>query len=203
MQSVRLIGDIHGDMRMYLRIISGAERSIQVGDFGIGFVPNPIEEYDTIKHEFIRGNHDYPYGCKTWEPNYIPDGTIRNDVMFIGGAYSIDWAYRVPGRTWWDDEECSVEQLNHFIDLYEKVKPRVMITHEMPEKVVDIMCADVGWKKFDLPSRTRDAFQTMFEIHQPEEWYFGHWHLPWQGGVNGTWFRCLNINEYVDVELDI
>jgi hypothetical protein len=203
MSKFRLIGDVHGDMGAYLAIIDGCERSIQVGDFGIGFVPNPIDLYDINKHEFIRGNHDYPEGCKYWEPNYIQDGTVRNDVMFVGGAYSIDWAYRTPGRSWWDDEECSVEQLQHFIDVYTDVNPRVMICHECPESIAGIMCGDLGLKKYDLPSRTRDALQVMFEIHQPEQFWFGHWHKSWGKNINGTNFRCLNINEYADVELDI
>jgi hypothetical protein len=203
MTLVRLIGDIHGNMDKYLSIIEGCDRSIQVGDFGIGFVSNPVDHYDTKKHEFIRGNHDYPFGCKMYEPNFIHDGFIKNDVMFVGGAWSIDWAYRIPGRTWWDDEECSVNELQRFIDVYDMVRPRVMITHECPDSVADIMCKDMNWRKYDYPSRTRSAFDAMLEIHRPEEWYFGHWHLTWQKEIGGTKFRCLNEFEYTDVELAI
>lgn len=198
---VRLIGDLHGDMYAYSQIISDCDRSIQVGDFGMGFIRS-VPDVDPNKHEFIRGNHDSPDLCKM-SAAWIPDGTIRNDVMFVGGAWSIDWAYRTPGLSWWDDEECSPAQLEHFIEKYIEVKPRVMITHECPDCIADVMCQDVQWKKFPFPSRTRDAFQIMWEHHQPDLWFFGHWHLSWQKKVGNTHFVCLNINEYVDIELDI
>lgn len=199
MKKVRLVGDTHGDPH-YLNIIADCEYSIQVGDFGQGFINfNPAVPN---KHEYIRGNHDNPSICKQ-DAAWIPDGTIKNDVMFVGGAWSIDWAYRVPGLSWWDDEECSEAQLEHFIEKYIDVKPRVMITHECPDIIANVMCHEVNWKKFPFPSRTRDAFDRMLLLHQPEEWYFGHWHLPWQGVYAGTKFRCLDINEYVDVDLDI
>lgn len=200
MARTRLIGDLHGNMQAYHDIIHDCDRSIQVGDFGIGFIGH-VPNFGP-HHEFIRGNHDDPGACMM-EPNFIPDGTIRNDVMFIGGAFSIDWAYRTEGVSWWADEECSNEQLHHFVATYEEVKPRVMITHECPESITAIMCADVRWKKYDLPSRTRDCFQEMYEIHQPDLWVFGHWHLSWRKRIGNTDFVCLNINEYLDVELDI
>ncbi|AGR47928.1 metallophosphoesterase [Sinorhizobium phage phiM7] len=201
MTKIRLIGDLHGDMNAYLNIISDCDRSIQVGDFGIGFIRS-LPVVDPNKHEFIRGNHDDPSACKR-QAAYIPDGTIRNDVMFVGGAYSIDWAYRTPGLSWWDDEECSPEQLESFIEKYIEAKPRVMITHETPDCVADVMCSDMNWKKYPLPSRTRDAFDVMFKAHKPKLWVAGHWHLPWQKHVHGTHFVVLNINEYIDVDLDI
>ena len=200
MTQVRLIGDIHGDIQTYADIISDCERSIQVGDFGIGFIRRPLDF--GMKHEFIRGNHDDPEACKRIA-NFIPDGTIRNDVMFVGGAYSIDWAYRTEGISWWSGEECSTEQLNHFVATYDEVQPKAMITHELPDKIADIMCIDMGWKKYDLPSRTRDAFQAMYELHQPDYWIAGHWHLSWRKKVGNTEFIVLNINEYMDIDLPL
>lgn len=196
----RLIGDIHGDMYRYLSIIDDCEQSIQVGDFGIGFTENPVSMYDVSRHRFIRGNHDFPNGCLR-EPNFIRDGTVENDVMFIGGAFSIDWQWRTEGLSWWSDEECSIKQLEHFIEHYSDVKPRVMITHECPDMIADLMCRDMEWNKYDIPSRTRDAFDVMWKIHKPELWVYGHWHLSWHKFVEGTEFVCLNCNETMDVEL--
>lgn len=196
----RIIGDIHGDMDMYRYLIEGAERSYQVGDFGIGFVRNPIETYDTDRHKFIRGNHDSPGGCKL-EPNWIKDGTVINDVMFIGGAYSIDWMYRTPGLSWWDDEELSRDELMRLVHEYTVIQPRVMITHEIPECIVPNLLWDCHMNDLELPSRTRDAFEIMFKAHQPELWIAGHWHVSWRREFNGTEFRVLNINEYIDIDL--
>lgn len=194
----RLIGDIHGDVQAYSQIISNCERSIQVGDFGQGWLTfNPAVPN---KHEYIRGNHDNPNLCKM-DAAWIPDGTVKNDVMFVGGAWSIDWAYRTPGLSWWEDEECSHVQLEHFIDKYTEVKPRVMITHECPDSIAGIMCASLGKTKYDMPSRTRDAFDIMFHLHKPEYWIFGHWHNDWQKEIEGTRFICLDINDYIDLEI--
>lgn len=194
----RLIGDIHGDMQAYSNIISGCDRSIQVGDFGQGFITHSLAVPG--KHEYIRGNHDDPFRCKM-DAAWIPDGTIENDVMFVGGAWSIDWAYRIPGLTWWEDEECSVAALQHFIDKYLEVRPRVMITHECPDNIAGIMCSSLGKTKYDIPSRTRDAFEIMWNHHKPEYWIFGHWHVDWRKEIEGTQFVCLDINEYMDIEL--
>lgn len=198
----RIIGDVHGDMGTYLAIIKGVESSIQVGDFGIGFIVNPVDFYDTQKHHFIRGNHDYPHGCREWEPNYIPDGTVRDNVMFVGGAYSIDWQFRTPGRSWWSDEECSQAQFDHFIEVYSQVKPDVMITHELPDMIADVLCRDFNKPKFSDGSITRDAFDAMFKIHQPKFWFAGHWHVAWEKNIMGTNFRVLDINEYVDFDFE-
>jgi hypothetical protein len=41
----------------------------------------------------------------------------------------------------------------------------------------------------------------MFDIHQPDEWYFGHWHTSMQYKHGRTMFQCIGILDYVDVEL--
>jgi hypothetical protein len=41
----------------------------------------------------------------------------------------------------------------------------------------------------------------MLDIHQPEEWYFGHWHKTMQYKYGRTYFHCIGILDYVDVEL--
>ena len=51
------------------------------------------------------------------------------------------------------------------------------------------------------PNRTSAAFTRMLDIHQPEEWYFGHWHKTMQYKYGRTHFHCIGILDYVDVEL--
>lgn len=208
-EKYRIIGDVHGKMGQYLAIldhakIKGIERSIQVGDFGIGFQPNPVELYDVHNHWFIRGNHDSPMGCRD-EPNYIPDGTFweKESIMFVGGAVSIDKEYRTPGVSWWEDEELSMEELYNIYDKYVMTKPRVMITHETPEFIADQVMASVSRTKYEISSRTRQCFQSMFESsgHKPDEWYFGHWHVNFDRVILGTRFVCLNELHYIDIEL--
>lgn len=201
----RIIGDTHGNWQSYLNIIEGSSQSLHVGDFGLGPIwkRNPIENYDTEKHFFIRGNHDDLRTCQE-QPNYIKDGTVKNipgtsdSIMFVGGAWSIDWAYRTSGLTWWEDEELSYEELDRMISIYEVVRPKVMITHEAPEFLVH----DFGVKIFDVPSRTRSAFEAMWKIHKPVLWICGHWHLEYDRVFEGTRFIVLDCDSWIDLDLN-
>lgn len=196
------IGDVHGKYRQYKRILKEHKDTIQVGDMGVGFrkfmgwneddpwYPNP--PYDLMVEtnaRFIRGNHDNPMICKE-HTQWIPDGTVDGDTMFVGGAVSIDKGYRMSGYTWWEDEELSYYELDKIIQKYQQVKPRIMVTHECPEYVANYMTHRLY--KLDMPSITRKAFQNMFEWHQPDIWVYGHWHLSFDETINGTRFVCLN-----------
>ena len=105
----KLVGDVHGKFHRYEKLIKDCDASIQVGDFGVGFfyifgdhrVPMANPPYDSIKkgnHRFIRGNHDNPDVCRR-QSYWIPDGTIEDHVLFVGGAHSIDRHIRTEGRT--------------------------------------------------------------------------------------------------------
>jgi len=227
MALTRLVGDIHGNFNEYKyyelgvgrprHVIDEAppSRSIQIGDFGIGFgqsdywVEQVNELHSTGEHRFIRGNHDNPSMCKKDMTGYIKDGTVEKDVMFIGGAWSIDnpnappgWYRRTVGVDWWEDEQCSLEEFERFIDIYSTIKPRVMITHDCPHNIAGEMFWNSGFIKGQrYNSITADAFQTMFEIHQPDEWYFGHWHKTMSYKSGRTMFQCIGELEHIDVEL--
>jgi hypothetical protein len=211
-RKVRFIGDAHGKFDRYKKIIQDAERSVQIGDMGIGFLrrdcngdlkrtANPPHAL-MVKHSarFLRGNHDAPEACKR-HSQWIADGTVENDMMFIGGATSIDRVYRVENESWWRDEECSMSQLNHFVEVYATVRPRIMVTHEVPESIADGILAATNRSKIELGSRTRQALEGMLSIHAPEIWIAGHWHVDIDQVVNGTRFIVLNELSYVDLEI--
>jgi len=205
MAKVRLIGDIHGKWYDYQAVTSEADRSVQVGDFGIGFSGpywhDRVNEFHADgNHRFIRGNHDSPNKCKEMV-GWIPDGTVEDDVMFIGGAWSIDWAYRTEGISWWRNEELSYDELSRLVDVYKEAKPRVMITHDAPYQIpvdLNLGFSGVEYRK----TRTALAFQEMFEVHQPDFHFFGHWHKTVMTKINGTMFVCLNELDWVDVDLE-
>ncbi len=210
----RLIGDVHGKYGRYKKLIKAVDHSIQVGDLGVGFryhgqnaaryghhEQNP--PYDTmVRHNsyFLRGNHDNPGVCRH-HSQWIPDGTIKtignSKVMFVGGALSIDIYRRLEGFSWWSDEELNINELNGIVDKYLEVKPDVMITHECPEQIAALLNHSF---KLDKSSRTRQAFEMMFEEHKPALWVFGHWHHSFNMDVYGTEFRCLAELEHMDVE---
>ena len=201
---MRFIGDVHGKWDRYKRILKNSPcPTIQVGDMGVGFRDWHGEmrsnaPYDLMKegkHRFIRGNHDNPGVCRN-HSQWIADGHIENGMMFIGGAFSIDWQYRLEGMSWWRDEELSITELNELLGKYEKEKPEVMVTHDCPETIAALMSPQYHC---EFPSRTRQALNGMLEIHRPKVWLFGHWHRSFDGTVNGTRFLCLNELEVMDV----
>lgn len=220
---MRFIGDVHGHYGRYRELIRGVSASIQVGDMGIGFRraqgPNMGEVYGNPPHyamvqgdhRFIRGNHDNPSECRK-HSQWIPDGHFENEMMFVGGAASIDKVYRVEGYSWWPDEELPIAELNRMIDLYIERKPKVMVTHDCPEEVASAICATMpmiggGAIKLDIGSRTRQALQSMWSAHSPGLWLFGHWHMSFDhvlhgGRVEGTRFICLAELEYKDLRIE-
>lgn len=221
MTLTRIVGDIHGKFNDYSFFSLGVgrtyhrgdhpppERSVQVGDFGIGFhstywhemVNDWMKEHP--KHRFIRGNHDDPAMCKMMFGN-IADGTVEGDIMYIGGAWSIDHAYRIEGKSWWRDEELSIMEFDRLVKVYEETKPRVMITHDCPTSVAREMFITKGLSlggATQFKTRTGEYLEHMFSLHKPEKWFFGHWHQTRKQNILGTEFQCLGELDYVDVEL--
>lgn len=215
MTLVRFIGDVHGKFTRYKRTIRSVDRSIQVGDMGVGFkrydpytdsiVNTENPPYDTMVESnarFIRGNHDNPEECKK-HSQWIKDGHTEtigdHKVMFIGGAWSIDYEYRTPGISWWEDEQCSQAYLNFLIGEYETYRPDVMVTHDCPTQISNTLHLDAH--KPRITTRTDQALQAMFEIHQPKIHLYGHWHQDRDQVINGTRFICLGELSYIDLEL--
>ena len=205
---IRFIGDIHGRVPEYLHLIDDQMESVQIGDFGFGFGEQGKPEFldsliDTCagNHRFIRGNHDSPVDA-SMSTHYIQDGTIDDNIMFMGGALSIDKQWRIPGIDWWPDEELSEDRLVEMIDIFAKNKPTIFITHECPEFIArDVMIPAVnGFSNF--PSRTRRALDVMYGLSpRPKLHIFGHWHKFVDVTINGTRFVCLPELGYADIDV--
>lgn len=211
MTKIRFIGDIHGKFTKYQAVVESAPASVQLGDFGIGFAgraswDSQVEHWfqSNPGHRMIRGNHDNPARCKSMS-GYITDGTVEGDVMYVGGAWSIDRDYRQEGIDWWPDEELSTAELYQIYDSYMLHKPRIMATHDCPTIISYELFIKDGRSPFgsqQIPTRTAQAFQSMWEAYKPDLWIFGHWHKTCERVILGTRFICLNELDYVDVDLN-
>lgn len=203
MTRITFLGDVHGKTDQYqkkLRQKFAGQRTFQLGDMGFGFAGTPGLHKDIMTngdHRWIRGNHDDPAKCRQ-QIGYAGDyGYVEADKMFfLGGAYSIDHMYRVPGKSWWTDEEISYEELQKAIDLYIASKPRIVATHECPSRISEYMLQVVipgfrNEKLMCMSSRTASALQQMLDIHQPEEWVFGHYHCSASFQWKATKFTCI------------
>jgi len=196
-----LIGDVHGFTNTYQkwlrRNLAADQHSIQLGDMGLGF--KGVGLHEMPNHKFIRGNHDNPAKCRAHK-NYLGDFGYEDTsgIFYISGAFSIDRDMRVEGVSWWADEELSYDELGQAIDLYEKTKPRFVVSHECPTIAGSALLHRMNGAYFAdklacTRSRTAEAMQQMLDIHQPSEWVFGHYHIDksFLAPSINTKFRCV------------
>lgn len=194
------IGDVHGHFEAFNILLERfpEEICIQVGDLGVGF-PKKKDPFIPKNTFFIRGNHDSPQVARTYA-NYLGDFGYKiiddKKVFYVSGAWSIDANKRTEGIDFWSDEELTIAQLQNAIDLYEEIKPDIVVTHDCPTEVGEALL-----NRYHIPgtnprpkykTRTDQALQAMFEIYQPKHWIFGHYHTDWTQIINGTEFNCLN-----------
>ena len=199
---VKFIGDIHGDWEWYNHQIQTSDDTIQVGDFGCGFeehinVELDIQSMVDYNHQVFRGNHDDPAKIKLL-PTYIEDGTFdkSGDVFCVGGALSIDKNDRIEGKSWWPDEELSRDRFYQIMDFYEAAKPEIVATHDCPEDIYPLLSSQ---HRFYTKSITSQALGSMFYIHKPKIWVFGHHHLEFDKVIDGVRFICCDINQVVEI----
>lgn len=199
-----IIGDVHGKVHEYKKIIDKCEFSICVGDFGFQpewdyifhYLENLYSDSDKfIQHWINMGNHDYiPY--LNIRPSLLNHTWFSNERIFtIRGAESIDKHHRIEGLDWFPNEELNYHEQLEAFDFYCKVKPKIVISHDCPQSVME--------KLFGYPekSQTRIMLEMMFQEHQPDIWVFGHHHKSKDAQINGTRFVCLAELETFDIEL--
>lgn len=205
------VGDVHRHWGVFDLLLQRFQDKtvIQVGDLGLDYPINnppaatlmmPANTY------FIRGNHDNQTVAKQYA-NYLGDYGCKvidgHKVFWVSGAWSIDQAKRTEGVNWWRDEELSMDTLADATELYAQEKPDVVVTHDCPttvsEELLNRYHIPGTYVKPKIKTRTDQALQSMFEIHQPKHWIFGHFHTDWIANVNGTTFNCLNELSFLEV----
>jgi predicted phosphodiesterase len=206
-----LMGDVHGkwqEMQQICKYKKGT--GILIGDIGVGFPRMPkLTLPDNVF--MIAGNHDSPEVIRA-HPNYLGNYGSReidgHRTFFMGGAWSIDQAWRTEGQTWWRDEELSMPELYAAHDEYVDYKPEIMISHDGPSQATTYLLNELliasGSSQVQSPisTRTGQALSAMFDSYQPKIWIFGHWHLNWRKEINGTLFICLNELQTLDLETE-
>lgn len=199
--SITLCGDIHGKYRRMHEIIREKDKHefiVALGD--VGFCYKTLDNVDPNKFKIVGGNHDN-YDKIIHIPHYLGDYgyTKLNDVEFFyyRGAFSIDRSYRTIGIDWWEDEQVSVDQFLKARDFYREIKPRIVITHDCPQNIASQML-NPGDRVYE--NVTGWALQELLNIHEPELWFFGHWHTSKTIQYGKTTFRCLAELEVYDVQ---
>ena len=199
---MRIIGDVHGKFYPYLQKIKDAEYSIQLGDFGFAksWYQLVTHKVNPERHKIIPGNHDDYKGLREdylFDKKYGEVDFHGFKFFFVQGAWSIDWKMRIPGISWWEEEQLPYSVLMDAMNEYERVKPDIMITHELPKIGIE----NIFNKPFisnGTGNRTSVVLSQMFEIHRPKIWIYGHWHESRVDNLLGCEFVCLDEIDHID-----
>jgi predicted phosphodiesterase len=216
---LRIIGDVHGKFQEYIALTKGCDYSIQVGDMGFDY--SELRAINEDNHKFIGGNHDN-YD-KYYASPYVVQGAQLDkdfgtathgglDFFFVRGGFSIDWKQRQRSflmggaKTYWDNEELSIEEMEMALWQYQKMKPDVVITHECPRSISkhvgdNKILEMFGYNPDRFATKTSELLEMMFQYHQPKMHFFGHYHVPFNKIINGTRFICLPELGYFDMKI--
>lgn len=186
-----LLGDLHGlpgvlEDAARKAFNKGASRLIVLGDIGIypetlaGFIK--VARESPIPIDFIDGNHeDFRMLAPWWEElerteatayhvvrdklRYIRRGAVlRLDgrrIAFLGGAGSIDYNYRTPGRDWFPEEQIRMQDLDYLYRCAAGQKVDLFLVHTPPQSVIT--------KHFDTPRIRAVRVRQMFGA--PPDWF--------------------------------
>ena len=201
---IACLGDTHGNINAIQDFVSYNEWKDAIfvlGDCGFGF--KPTSQFPTIYRGggYIAGNHDSPLHIKS-HPSFLGRfGYIEElDLFFISGAWSIDYKFRVPYKSWWPDEELSDYEFGQAYDLYVEKKPKIVISHDCPEiNYPNVMSLGLGY----IPSRTSVWLQKLWNDWQPEWFIHGHHHKHVETKIQKTNFVCVNIDETFKLTYEI
>lgn len=207
---MKIIGDIHGDVKYYDKMIKSGP-TVQVGDFGFANAWNYLHyEVDPTKHQVLGGNHD-DYSLAPQCKHYLGDFgyCTRNEIPFyyVRGGFSIDrldrqveQKYRYGVKTYWAEEELNFAQMLRCKDDYTQYSPDLIITHECPSFIVDLIhkdgsiLAEYGHSPH-FKSNTALLLEELYHVHRPKVWVFGHHHKSFRYAVGNTRFIGLAIGE--------
>jgi hypothetical protein len=208
----RVIGDVHGKFDKYVHLAREAYYSLCVGD--VGFEYSYVDRMlDYHNHKIVGGNHDN-YTKKDGQfikqpPHFLKDFGVWNipgiePIFYVRGAWSIDQAYRLEGRDWWPDEELTYARGMEAIDLYKTIKPKLVVTHCCPGSIIPLIPFERLFGNDIKKTLTDNLLDSMYDIHQPDMWAFGHYHHDFSKIVGHpktqqlTRFICLNELSYID-----
>lgn len=188
---------------------------IQVGDMGFGF-PNVVpwryeppcpaiwidgnhENFDLLKR---RDKHHFGYDIyhhlwpREWQEflakwEYAPRGTIRDGILYIGGASSIDKAYRTRGLDWWPEENISYSETESILSAIEAYTGEIhtVISHDCPSSFD--MQPVLKWP--EKKDANREFLEHVRKVVRPKRWFFGHYHAAHEGSFEGCYYRCIDM----------
>ncbi|MBO2516674.1 MAG: hypothetical protein CW338_05245 [Clostridiales bacterium] len=179
---------------------------IVAGDFGCIFDPDGLDEMKLERLAalpftilFLDGNHEcfprlYGFPMEEWHggkvhrvrPNilHLMRGQIFDlegtSVFTMGGGYSIDVMYRIPGRSWWPEE---MPDDDEYAEAWENLKKHsnevdVIISHAAPEETMKLFVqTGVFHDRFSQEMRLNNFLEDVRQTVKHKRYFFGHLHM--------------------------
>jgi Icc-related predicted phosphoesterase len=192
LSNIIVTGDLHNEFDQLNTLIAnrihyGLEMVICCGDFGFWPKVKWAKPMEFIKPKNVKvlwcdGNHENHWQLKLRESDeivknviYMPRGshiTLSDgrNVLFMGGADSIDKDARMLGIDWFPDEVISMSDM---VDLPD-INIDIVISHTCPYELTDKM---LEYNPYKIGDPSTHALQIILEKYKPKLWYFGHWHV--------------------------
>ena len=198
-----IAGDVHTYWSAFNRLlkIENPDIVLQCGDFG--YWPN-LFPFDVERHNstiyFCDGNHEDHWSLRNLKDNEIrpnvfymkrgsmlklPDG--RN-VLFMGGANSVDEPTRTIGINWFPEEIITNREIYELPD--EKID--IVISHTCPNEFFNSFVKKLRFTGYDDNDPSRKALSYILENYRPKLWYFAHFHLAATGMTKDCKWFALN-----------
>lgn len=206
-KEVYIIGDVHGRFNHIKEALplTKVNALFQVGDFGY-FPTMENKEVESLKELpfpvfFCDGNHEDHEALKKakeyrndgYPSNiyHMPRGSVVSvnglNVLFFGGANSIDKNERTPGLDWFPEETISESDMYNLPDC----TIDVVISHTCPDEFFPTVKKAVG-SLYTEKDHSRKALSYILNKYKPMRWYFGHFHKAIEGTYKDTQWRCLD-----------
>lgn len=211
-----IISDVHGDVSKIYKLLEKKplheKHVILLGDIGYGFSEFAFQQMDklfasmpTVNFYVVQGNHDnadvmicsYPNvrmittytGAKVYYIN-------SKAVLLVPGALSYDKNMRVPGVSWWQNEQMTDEQLSEVIELGPQVD--LILTHDAPLQQYFMFFPET---KTSMTNRALDVLLlSLIREHKSITWVHGHLHYAYLERKNGVTLCGVGEDGYLILE---
>jgi len=184
---VMILGDIHGEFGTLNTLINRRKPDLIIACGDFGYWPNHNCDLSQIKLQGTKlllwcdGNHEDFWSLQQRKNDeivpgiiYMPRGSTytlpdRRNILFMGGAHSIDKHLRTVGIDWFPEETITQSDMMNL----PKINIDIFITHTCPYELVHEMLKYYNSKDYESSNL---ALSNLWEIYKPDLWYFGHWH---------------------------
>lgn len=211
---ILIVGDLHGDWGRLNTLITNKNPDIilQCGDFGwwpkmeitrpvlykkqniwllkgikpkntkIYWCDGNHEEHNLlVQDSLIHEMYENVYHASRGSVLKLPD---NRNVLFIGGADSIDKKLRTINHDWYYEENISYDQFEMTMAIEDRID--IVISHTCPGKF------DIEGTGGKINDSNRIALDYILEKYKPSLWFFGHWHKNKKGKYKDTYWECLD-----------